>query len=145
MLYTKDREARFEKYFEYLEDLEDEPLGDPVEYLSILGRHVWGVHDDTYGLYYDERTTIEAVLVRRDVVFYIVSDGNNVFIDPAEEVPLTKGEAIALREKLIDAMDWPKFLESIRYNLKDCPKECEELLDKIRPIYKEMVKEREDE
>lgn len=139
MLYTKDRKGLFEKYFEDLEELEDEPLGDPAEYLSILGRHVWGAHDDTYVIYYDERTTVEAVLVRGEEVFYIVSDGSNVFIDPAEEVPLTREDAIAYRNKLIDTMDWSDFFQSMKHNLKDHPKECGEFLDKIRPIYKEMV------
>ena len=139
MLYVKDKDALIEKFYDNLEELQGEPLGDPVEYLSVLGRHIWGVWDDTYSIYYDEKATIEAVLVREDIVFYIITDGHNVFIDPAEEVPLTKEEAIAYRNKRIDAMDWSGFFKSIQYNLKDHPQWCKEFLDIIRPIYKEMV------
>ena len=139
MLYTKDREALFEKYYDFLEDLQDEPAGDPADYLSILGSPVWGAHSDTYDLYYDERSTVEAVLVQENGVYYVIADGCNAFIDPAEEVPLTNEEAVAYRNKLIDAMDWADFLYAIRHNMKASPKECGELLEKIRPLYKAMA------
>ena len=145
MLYTKDKEALFNRYSDCLEDLQEEPLGDPAEYRSILGRHVWGALDDTYRIFYDERSTVEAVLVREDGVFYVVTDGHNAFIDPAEEVQLTREEAITCRNQLIDAMTWSDFYNSIRHNLKDCPKECGAFLDKIRPLYKEMVSQMDPE
>jgi len=140
MLYTKNKEALFARYSDFLEEIQDEPQGDPAEFADELGSHIWVIAEDSgYSIHYDDIARVEAVLVREDNVYYITGDGYNAFIEPAETVPLTQEQAIAYRNKLIDNMDWESFYESLIRDLKNHPKEWGDLLDKIRPLYKEAT------
>ena len=140
MLYTKNKEAVFARYSDFLEEIQDEPLGDPAEYAGVLGSHIWVIAEDSgYSIHYDDIAKVEAVLVREDGVYYITGDGYMAFIEPAETVPLTREQAIAYRNKQIDNMDWEDFCESFRRDLKNHPKVWGDLLDKIRPLYKEAT------
>ena len=141
MLYMGDREYIVKRFLGFLDGIQNEPLGavedNPIEF----GCTTWTIDEEHgYRIYHDKQTTVEGVIVGDNGKRYITEAQREICLWDENELFLTKEAALAHRDMLIDEMSWENLCEFVERDLKHHPKEWNDLLDKIRPLYKEMIK-----
>jgi len=141
MLYTGDRESLAKLLLGHLEGIQDEPLGAVEDNPIKFGCTTWTIDEEVgYRIYHDKQTTVEGIIIGENGTRYITEAQREIFLWDENELFLTKEAAVAHRDKLIDEMSWEKLCEFVDQGLKTYPREWNDLLDKIRPLYKEMIK-----
>ena len=140
MLYMRDRDAIVKRFFSFIEEIQNEPICDASELPFELGCPTWYLSVDSgFSIHYEPQTTAEAMLVQEDGVYYLTTDGRETFLDSEKEVFLSREAAVARREELIDTMDWETLFDSLKYLIRYHEEDAAELLDRIRPLYKEIT------